>query len=490
MGTEYPTYRYSDSEYAQDPAYTGMVFAFFEEQIGKVSGKNYPRVDWTNHVFDVQKAYRADAAEKASVNPLNAESLTYNLEHGSITLSNGTAFIREGRSDASVVPEDTSNIIYELGLNQKVYVLIIAEAGYALEGTPYITYGSNTVNMTKDGNRWYFTMPSADVVIHAPMRKVFRTQSVILSGQIGVNFFVDLAGLDTSKCKMKFTIGKGESVWDDFDPNHHSTITPSNFGFTCYLNSIQMADDILAELYCGDERISYKHYSLQEYVMYFDRTDSTQDGNLAALRVIRAMIDFGYYAQQYFFKLKPAIEEDYAPVERHYATQYDFDTIQRMTESHSLNYTGNKVIENSDIDRVTLSLSLESATALTVKLYMKADTTSTPEIRVNGQTLSMENTLIEYNGWKWKMEDAGSGTTRCYAVTIEGISPHNLNKQFVLNGTAGGSFKITVSAFSFVNSILNATSLPNFAEAWMLAASMYQFHEAEVAYRTAIGMSN
>ncbi len=486
----YPDYRYSDSEYAQDPAYTGMVFVFFEEQIGKVAGKNYPRVDWTNHVFDVQKAYRADAAEKASVNPLNAESLTYNLEHGSITLSTGTAFIREGRSDAGNIPTDTSNIIYELGLNQKVYVSIIAEAGYALDGTPYITYGSNTVNMTKDGNRYYFTMPSADVVIHAPMRKVFRTQSVILSGQIGVNFFVDLAGLDTSKCRMKFTIGNGEPTWDDFDPDHHSTITPSNFGFTCYLNAIQMADDILAELYCGDERISYKHYSLQEYVMYFDRTDSTQDGNLAALRVIRAMIDFGYYAQQYFFKLKPAIEEDYAPVERHYATQYDFDTIQRMTESHSLNYTGNKVIENSDIDRVTLSLSLESATALTVKLYMKADTTSTPEIRVNGQTLSMENTLIEYNGWKWKMEDAGSGTIRCYAVTIEGISPHNLNKQFVLNGTAGGSFKITVSAFSYVNSILNATSLPNYTEARMLVAALYQFHEAEVAYRTAIGMSN
>lgn len=106
------------------------------------------------------------------------------------------------------------------------------------------------------------------------------------------------------------------------------------------------------------------------------------------------------------------------------------------------------------------------------------------------RTLSMENTLIEYNGWKWKMEDAGSGTTRCYAVTIEGISPHNLNKQFVLNGTAGGSFKITVSAFSYVNSILNATSLPNYTEARMLVAALYQFHEAEVAYRTAIGMSN
>ena len=219
MGTEYPTYRYTDSEYPQDPAYTGMVFVFFEEQIGKVAGKHYPRVDWTNHVFDVQKAYKADAAEKAAVNPLNAESLTYNLEHGSIALSTGTAFIREGRSDEAVVPTDTSNIIYELGLNQKVYVSIIAEAGYALDGTPYVTYGSSTVNMTKDGDRYCFTMPSADVVIHAPMRKVFRTQSVILSGQIGVNFFVDLSGLDQESCRMKFTIGNGEPVWDDFDPD-------------------------------------------------------------------------------------------------------------------------------------------------------------------------------------------------------------------------------------------------------------------------------
>ncbi len=490
MSTEYPTYRYSDSEYPQDPAYTGMVFVFFEEQIGKVSGKHYPRVDWTNHVFDVQKAYKADAADKASVNPLNAESLTYNLEHGSITLSTGTAFIREGRSDAAVVPTDTSNIIYELGLGQKVYVSIIAEAGYALDGTPYITYGGNTVNLTKDGDRWYFTMPSADVVIHTPMRKVFRTQSVILSGQIGVNFFVDLAGLNREQCRMKFTIGSGEPVWDDFDPDCHSTITPSNFGFTCYLNSIQMADDILAELYCGDERISYKHYSLQEYVMYFDRTDSTQDGNLAALRVIRAMIDFGYYAQQYFFKLKPAIADSYAPVERHYATQYDYETIKRMTESHSLDYPGNKNIENSDIDVVKLSLTLESATALTVKLYMKADTTSTPEIRVNGQTLSMDNPLIEYNGWKWEMEDTSSGSTRSFAVTIEGISPHNLDKQFVMSGTAGGSFRITVSAFSFVDRVLNNEEISYKTEAWMLVASMYAFHEAEVAYRTAMGMSN
>ncbi len=494
LGTEYPTYRYSDSEYAQDPAYSGMVFVFFEEQIGHVVSTvdntvHTVRVDWTNHVFDVQKAYKADTAEKAETNPLNAESLTYNLEHGSITLSTGTAFIREGRSDASGIPTDTSNIIYELGLNQKVYCSIIPEAGYALSGTPYVTYNGRTVNMTKDGSRYYFTMPSADVVIHAPMRKVFRTQSVLLSGQIGVNFFVDLSAYtdaEKQNIKMKFTVGTGENAkesWDEFDPDHHSTITPTNFGFTCKLNAIQMADNILAELYYNDEKISYKNYSLQEYVLYFDRADSTQDGNVDALRIIRAMIDFGYYAQGYFFK-DETIASKYTPVERHYTTQFDYSAIRTMTASHSLSREENKDIASSDIESVTLQLDLESATTLIVNLYMKSGSSAVPEIKVGGETLSVGGEVVN-GSWTWTLAEKDGG----YQLRIMGISPHNLDKQFVISGTANGAFKITASAFSYIDSVLGNNTMANAAEAKLMAAAMYAFHEAEVAYRTASGQN-
>jgi hypothetical protein len=482
MGLEYPTYRYSDSEYPQDPAYTGMVFVFFEEQIGNVTGYDgqihYPRVDWTNHVFDVQKAYKADAADKSTVNPLNAESLTYNLEHGSISLSTGTPFIRDSRTNET-------NIIYELALNQKVYVSILAEAGYALDGTPYITYGSNTVNLTKDGDRWYFTMPAADVVIHAPMRKVFRTQSVLLSGQIGVNFYVDLTGLDTSKCEMHFKIGNStEEQIDTFDPNCHSSITPTNFGFTCFLNAIQMADDITAELWCDGEKISYKHYSLEEYVKYFERADSTQDGIVEALRVIRAMIDFGYYAQKYMFLAKPALIDQYTEVERHYATQYDFASIKRMTESHSFSNAGNVSIGNSDIKSLSASIAVDSATALIITMKMKPDTTSTPEIKVGTQTLSLENPEIVGSTYTWRLTDTTQGSeTRRFEVRIEGISPHNLDKLFTIKGTAGGSFTIKASTFSFIDLVLSLGSASYLDEMKMLVASMYAFHEAEVEYR-------
>ena len=485
-GTEYPIYRYHDGEYTQDPAYTGMVFVFFEEQIGKVAGKKYPRIDWTNHVFDVQKAYKADAAEKASVNPLNAESLTYNLAHGSITLSTGTPFIREGRSDASAIPTDTSNIVYELGLGQKVYCTILAEAGYTLDGTPYVTYNGSTVNMTQDGDRWYFTMPSADIVIHAPMRKVFRSQSVLLSGQLGVNFYVDLSGLDRENCCMQFKAGNKTSR-DDFDPTHTSSSYAGHFGFTCFVNAIQMADPITAELWCGNDRISSKTYSIQEYATYFDRTDSTVANNNKALRVIRAMLDFGYYSQQYLFRIKPSIESKYAPVTRHYTNAYDYEAIKAKTATHSLRNPENKNIANSDVESVTLQLSLESATTLIVNLNMKEGTTSVPQLKIGSVTLNVGDDEVAYSRWKLSLEDKSTETTRSYQLRIKGISPHNLDMQFTIKGTANGSFTIKASAFSYVDSMLNADSIPYSDYAKLLAASMYEFHAAEVAYRQTLG---
>ena len=469
--------------------FEGMVFVFFEEQIGHVYGTDNvlrsDRIDWTNNVFDVQKAFKADAADKSTVNPLNAESLTYNLAHGSISLSTGTPFIREGRSDEGSIPEAMSNIIYELGLNQEVYVSILAEAGYALDGTPYITYGNARADMTKDGDRWYFTMPRADVVIHAPMKKVFRTQSVLLSGQIGVNFFVDLSAYtdeEKHNCRMKFTVGKdSEPQWADFDSDFHSTITPTNYGFTCFVNAIQMADEITAKLYYGNEEISYKHYSLEEYVKYFDRSDSTQNNNVEALRVIRAMIDFGYYAQQYFKELNASLFDEYTEVKRYYATQYDFASIKRMTEGHSLKNAENVDLGTSDIDSLSASIAVDSATALIVYLTMKSGTTSTPEIKVGAQTLSMSNPEVKNGSFTWKLTDEFSGSTRKYAVRIEGISPHNLDKRFTIKGTAGSNFTIKASTFSYIDLVLSSESVSN--EMKMLVASMYAFHEAEVAYR-------
>lgn len=488
MANEYPTFRYSDGEHPQKQAYTGMTFVFFEEQIGKV-GKDYPRVDWTNLVFDVQKAYKADAADKATVNPLNTESLTYNLEHGSITLSTGTPFVREGRSDESSIPEHTSNIIYELGLNQTVTCTILPEAGYALAGTPYYQLEDGTkVNLNGSGTTYTFQMPSNNIVIHAPMYKVFRSHSVLLSGQIGVNFFVDLGDYESQKdnCKMEFKVGNADAVTATINydlKSTHSTATKTYYGYTCKVNAIQMADTITATLKCGDTTVSTHTYSLKEYVTNFDRTDSSVADDNNALRVIRAMLDFGYYAQQYIFTVNPSIQDHYVAVDRHYANSFDFEAIKAKTATH----VAKKNIENSQVDHIGLQLAVDSATALLINFYMKDDTV--PTLRLGSVTLDAEHPSGLYGDYAVSLsKDNDRG---CYTLRIEGISPHNLDYRFTVNGTAGGSFSVTASAFSYLNSLLNATEgdAATLQKGKNLAAAMYQFHAAEVAYRQSSGQN-
>ncbi|MBQ6332116.1 MAG: hypothetical protein IJI34_05020 [Clostridia bacterium] len=242
-----------------------------------------------------------------------------------------------------------------------------------------------------------------------------------------------------------------------------------------------MADDITAELWCNGEKISYKHYSLEEYVKYFERADSTQDGVVEALRVIRAMIDFGYYAQQYLFKVKPELAETYTEVKRYYATQYDFTSIKRMTESHSLNNAGNIDVADSEINSLGISIAVESATAIVIYLGTE---TAAPEIKVGKDTLSLDNPEIVGSTYTWRLREISARNGgRKFEVRIEGISPHNLDKVFTVKGTAGGAFTIKISTFSYIDYVLSQSSMAYLDEAKMLVASMYALHEAEVEYR-------
>jgi hypothetical protein len=512
-GNGYPTYINPDStqaklQYGTTNAsnvygkFDGMVFVFFEEELGSYSDKPTERRDWTNKKFDVQKAFKADAADKAEHDPLNGDALTYNLKHGNLKLSTGTPFFREGRSDAGRIPTHTDKIIYELGIDQSVYCTITPEAGYTLDGTPYITYTENgvekTVNMTQSGDRWYFKMPRADVVIHAPMHKVFRTQSVMLSGWTGINFYVDLTNLsDTDKAGtyMQFYIGDQLlDIWsdgeeadrDNYDANDHSARYPDYNGFSCTVNALQMADIITAKLFKADGTlISSKDYSLEQYVTYFDRTDSSTTAandpgsgkNNDALRVIRAMLDFGYYMQQYLFEVNPSISADYTHVTKPYANTFDFEGIKAATASHETV----KQLGESKVSDVTLQIAVDSATALMLNLKM-ADAT-VPTITVGSETLTVGNSVTQ-GAFTWKLIDKGN---QVYQLRIEGISPHNLDRKFTVRGNAGSSFTIEASAFSYVYSMLkNGTS----ESGKKAAAAMYMFHEAEVAYRNSISYDN
>lgn len=488
-GTEYPYYIYNYPVPSGVSPLSGMVFVFFEEQLGKdTSNPHKFRPDWTNKVFDVQKAYKVDMDGKVAYNPLNKDGLTYNLEHGSVSLSTGTAFMRTDTNGGAGV----ANTIYELYLSrqkpngefdgQRIDCTVTCENGYVLDGTPYYTIGTNTAKHSLEGSgkQWYFYMKQADITLHFPMKTVFRTQSALLSGRIGINFFVDLSDYpDKTNIKMKFTVGNDTTVQEvPFDSTFLNQ-SKKFHGFTCMINAFQMAEPIHAKLYNGDMLISQKDYSLQDYVTYFDRTDATEAENNIALKLIRSMLDYGYYLQQF--------ANQGAKITRHYANQFDCNTIQQMTESYALN-GDNLSIAGTEIENVTLSLGVNSSTDLIVYLYMKNDTAPTISSIGSGRAWSLSRER-----------------EKVYKLTISGISAHDLRDIFEIQGNANGAFTIKAAALSYVYQIMSLYKNVEIVEGdndetkaekqekinlRNCAAALYEFHKAEVAYRKASGQDD
>ena len=130
----------------------------------------------------------------------------------------------------------------------------------------------------------------------------FKTKSLILSGELGVNFFMDLPaidGVDYTDSYVEFTVtGKGgKTTVDPFDPNHKN-VSGEYYGFTCYVNSIQMAETITAVFHYGsDDKTVTTTYSVKEYI---EGAEANKDKmSEAAYQLIHSIADYGHYVQRY-----------------------------------------------------------------------------------------------------------------------------------------------------------------------------------------------
>ena len=128
----------------------------------------------------------------------------------------------------------------------------------------------------------------------------FKTHSLVLTGLIGINFYLNLpenAGMDYSDSYIEFAIsGKDGSITQDrFDPQDRN-VTGEYYGFTCYVNSIQMADDITATFHYGDGQSITETYSVAKYIEDFAGVRSSYDE--ATINVVQAMADYGYFMQK------------------------------------------------------------------------------------------------------------------------------------------------------------------------------------------------
>lgn len=291
----------------------------------------------------------------------------------------------------------------------------------------------------------------------------FAAHSLVLSGQIGVNFFMDLRALSDAErvgTYMTFTISGAGSVPSEpvyFDANlMNSDLTYHKF--TCYVNSIQMADTITATYHWfedGVEKTVSEDYSIKQYISAFDAKKESFDATTVAL--VHALADYGHYVQIFLDANNDnwSVGKDYAEMDLHFANSYDIDTIKTAVSGYAIDKVNNT---GGDIETITYSLVLDSETAIKVYFKPSGDYTGTPTVTVGDQSYTATKT-----GGR-------------YVVVIPKISAHQLiNPHTIVFTTTNGTATVTVSALSYVKGALNYYSD---ADSQNAMAAIYAYSKA------------
>ena len=291
---------------------------------------------------------------------------------------------------------------------------------------------------------------------------VFTTKSMLLSGQIGVNFFMDLSALteeEKAGSYMVFTVNGEEqrAAWKD---SFRDETTGSYYGFTCRVNSVQMADTIEAVFHWGgdgEETVRFE-YSAAQYISYIDTHATDYDGK--TLNLVRAIADYGHYAQPFLAAANGwTVGEDHAAMTAHYAQSYDTDAVGEALAA----YAAVKDYGDSRLTGVSYRLRLDSETALDVYITAESGVEVTAEASFNGKTYTA------------RKQDDGR-----YLIHISGIPAHLLGTPAVITGDAGGAFRITVSALSYARDVLTGDCG---ADAKNAMAALAAYYDAAIAYK-------
>ncbi len=341
-----------------------------------------------------------------------------------------------------------------------------------------VNAGNVTIYFRQDGqggDGWHYGY------IYIAPRNFFKTQNLILSGQIGVQFFVDLSGLEPEEkaaAKVSFEItGKGKDLIDKgplaLDENNHNANW--YYGFACKVNAIQMADTITATLNIGDNAIATKEYSVQQYIQAFEENKAQFDDTTVTL--VEALCSYGYHVQQFLAAINGwTLGTDYTAVYTSFNSTYGVDAIKTAAlENYPMTVTvaGEDVFKNP-----SMSLVLDSETAIRIFLAHE-----------DGSKLNAENVTIsvmpDNEDVVWDAETQLVKTQKGNRVMVEikGIKAAWLAETFTITATEGDNTQtINVSALSYVGRLLASEAYADNAAAQNAVCALYYYAMAAKAY--------
>lgn len=189
-----------------------------------------------------------------------------------------------------------------------VYARVTPKKGYHVKNAYYIKSGSTTkVDLNEyEDNLYRFIMPDGAVTVYIELEAdvvseaTFVGNSVSIDGDLGLNYYFLLPETQTD-AKMKFTCsfdGKKKEVMAA--PLAVETATGLRYFYKCPVAAKDMASDIKAELLDAQNNVlwSKDSYSVKAYAEDYLKDTSVDNG--ASEPLVKAMLNYGAYCQQYF----------------------------------------------------------------------------------------------------------------------------------------------------------------------------------------------
>ena len=273
----------------------------------------------------------------------------------------------------------------------------------------------------------------------------FKSQSLLLSGEIGVRFYVYLPQNDGYVYEgVDFTIsgknGKASSVPFSSDL---PTNTKGYYGFTYYVNTIQMADTITATLHYlenGREKKLEKTYAVVDYFEAFDAAVNARPEAYAeeTVSMIRATADYGHYVQAYLDECRPgwSVPQDHKAIRKVYRTYTETNLLEAVAEAerHAPILSG----RCPDVTNLSYKLDLENMTSIRLIVTVKAGFSGTLTAAVDGKPCAVTRQ-----------------TDTKYAIEIPNVQAHQLSRKFIIAVTTqSGTLTLIGSGLSYVRIML------------------------------------
>ncbi len=292
------------------------------------------------------------------------------------------------------------------------------------------------------------TNPNADDVVS-------KGHSLTLSGEIGVNFFLGVAtGLANQDVNVTITKGTQTLLNQNITLNTENQCTEVSgaYKFTAPIAAKEMTDKLTLTVKHGDTVVYTENYSAKQYADTMLASADTYSAETVAL--VKAMLNFGGYAQQYFGYSTDALANKDLGLA--------LPDVTADTTAYSAKIKGSV----TGITDAFATLKLESKTCIVFSLTL-ADGVDSANYNFEGGTAEVSGNKI--------------------IVTTDGICAQSLTEYRTLKVTSGGAtLEISYSPMTYLMNQLNNSN----ANLTNLLKALYAYNTAATAYTVANSTAN